>query len=86
MTGAGALRGSGDTRSPMVRGVTVVWLSVVLAWLGVRFFDQSLTWVWATFVISGPIAAIGNWRGFGRRAGRLIEEYGHEPLSAASRR
>ena len=84
MTGAGALRGSGDTRSPMFRGIAVVWLSVVLAWLGVKFFDQSITWVWATFIISAPIAAIGNWRGFSRRAKNLIQEFGHEPPLAAS--
>jgi Na+-driven multidrug efflux pump len=84
MTGAGALRGSGDTRSPMFRGIAVVWLSVVLAWLGVKFFDQSITWVWATFIITAPIAAIGNWRGFSRRAKNLIQEFGHEPPLATS--
>jgi len=83
MTGAGALRGSGDTRSPMIRGVTVVWLSVVLAWVGVHFFHQSITWVWATFIITGPITAIGNWRGFARRAKDLIQEHGPEPQTAS---
>lgn len=80
MVGAGALRGSGDTRSPMIRGVSVVWLSTVLAWLGVRFFDQSVTWVWATFIITAPIAAIGNWRGFARRTHTLSQEL--QPLAA----
>ena len=83
MSGAGALRGSGDTRSPMIRGVSAVWVSVLLAWLGVRFFDQSLTWVWATFIISAPIAAIGNWRDFARRSRSLIQEHGREPQAAA---
>ena len=59
----------------------VVWLSVVLAWLGVRFFDQSVTWVWATFIITAPIAAIGNRRGFARRAKDIIQEHGPEPLA-----
>jgi putative MATE family efflux protein len=85
MTGAGALRGSGDTRSPMIRGVSVVWLSVVLAWIGVHFLDQSITWVWATFIVTAPIAAIGNWRAFGRRAHRLGQEMGSTGFEAVSR-
>lgn len=83
LTGAGALRGSGDTRSPMVRGVAVVWLSVALAWVGVHYFDRSIGWVWFTFVLTAPIAAIGNWLDFNRRSKLLAQELGPEPLAAS---
>jgi Na+-driven multidrug efflux pump len=68
---AGALRGSGDTRSPMVRGVIAVWLSVLLGWIGVRFFDQSVAYVWGVFFVTLPIAVIGNLRAFHRRAVKM---------------
>src|SRR5215210_7532974 len=35
---SGALRGSGDTRTPLIIGASMMWLSVLLAWLGVDWF------------------------------------------------
>jgi Na+-driven multidrug efflux pump len=79
MVSAGALRGSGDTRGPMIRGVTTVWTAVALAWIGVRFFDLGISWVWATFIITAPISAIGNAIAFKRRMRMLGAEFDHHP-------
>jgi Na+-driven multidrug efflux pump len=79
MTSAGSLRGSGDTRSPMVRGVITVWLAVVLAFVGVHWFDMGIGWVWLTFLITSPISAVGNIRAFRRRSEALRHEFALDP-------
>jgi hypothetical protein len=38
-----------------------VWLALGLAWVAVRWFDGGLGLVWVTFLISAPLAGIGNW-------------------------
>ncbi|MBA2277533.1 MAG: MATE family efflux transporter [Chloroflexia bacterium] len=63
----GALRGSGDTRTPMVTRSISTWLAVALAWVWVAWFDGSLTAVWLAFLATAPIATIGNSRAFTRR-------------------
>lgn len=75
MSSAGAVRGSGDTRSPMIRGVAAVWGAVLLAWLGVHFFDQSIAWIWGTFIFTGLLPALGNWRAFRNRAEELTRAF-----------
>lgn len=75
LSSAGAVRGSGDTRSPMIRGVSAVWAAVALAWLGVHFLDQSIAWIWGTFIVTGLFPAIGNWRAFRKRAIELAREF-----------
>jgi putative MATE family efflux protein len=84
MSAAGAVRGSGDTRSPMVRGVSAVWLAVVLAWLGVNLLDQSIAWIWGTFILTGLIPALGNWRAFKRRVADLGRSFALDPLSSVA--
>ncbi len=74
MVSAGALRGSGDTRSPMLRGVAVVWLSVLIGWLAVSRFDQGVAFVWGIFGLTLPLAFIGNLRAFRRRSHQLERE------------
>lgn len=79
---AGTLRGSGDTRGPMYRGGLTIWTSVVLAFVGVHFFDLGIGWVWSTFLISAPISWIGNIIAFKRRMGMLRREaaaLAHQP-------
>ncbi len=51
---AGALRGTGDTRSPMVISGTMMWVMVGLAYLIMQIMP-SLTAVWAMFLLVGPI-------------------------------
>lgn len=84
MSSAGALRGSGDTRTPMLRGVAAVWLAVFIAWVGVRYFDQSIAWIWGTFIVTGLLPAFGNWRSFRKRSERLAREFRiADPIPAA---
>ena len=69
----GALRGSGDTRSPMVRGVLATWLTVGLAWLSVTFLDMGMGGIWGAYMVALPIAIIGNWRAFQQRTARSTQ-------------
>ena len=64
---AGALRGSGDTRTPMVTSALAVWLAVGMAWAWVRWFDGGLGAVWLTFFFTAPLAAAWNWLALRRR-------------------
>lgn len=63
----GALRGSGDTRTPMISSTIAVWLAVALSWVSVVVFDRGLGAVWLTFFVSAPIAAFYNLRVMRRR-------------------
>jgi multidrug resistance protein, MATE family len=59
---AGGLRGSGDTRTPLIIGASSLWLAVLLAWIGVKWFDAGMGWVWSSYVITtGPAAFIALW-------------------------
>jgi multidrug resistance protein, MATE family len=68
---SGSLRGSGDTRTPLIVGASTMWLSVFLAWVGVRWFDAGMGWVWTGFVLTSAPASILVWRIFRRR----IDDY-----------
>lgn len=75
---SGALRGSGDTRTPLLIGASTVWLSVLLAWVGVRWFDLGLGWVWTAFGITTvPASLLMLWI-FRRRVASY--ESGRRPL------
>jgi len=63
----GALRGSGDTRTPMIMGAVSVWSAVALAYVLVRWFDGGLGWVWLTFFFTAPLGAFGNWLALRKR-------------------
>lgn len=67
MVNGGSLRGSGDTRTPLVFNVSAVWAGVGLAWLLVTRFDAGIGSVWLTFFFTVPFAALGNWRSFQAR-------------------
>ena len=59
---SGSLRGSGDTRTPLIIGASTMWLSVLLAWIGVRFFGAGMGWVWSAFVLtSAPASFLMLW-------------------------
>jgi putative MATE family efflux protein len=71
MSATGALRGSGDTRSPMLRGIVATWITVSIGWVGVHFFDQGVAWVWGAYMFTQPFLFIGNQRAFQRRARKM---------------
>lgn len=59
---SGALRGTGDTRTPLILGASTMWASVLLGWIGVHFFGAGIAWVWLCFAITAaPIAALMYW-------------------------
>lgn len=61
MVNGGALRGSGDARTPMIVSAISVWAAVGLAYGVVTWFDGGLGSVWLTFAITSPLGALGNW-------------------------
>ncbi len=69
----GSLRGLGDARTPMIASTVSMWLAVTLAWVLVVYFDGTLTMVWATFLVTSPIAAIVNTFWFHRRLRSVTE-------------
>jgi multidrug resistance protein, MATE family len=70
----GSLRGLGDARTPMIASAISMWLAVALAWMIVVVFDGTLTMVWATFLVTSPIAAAVNTWAFGRRLRGVRED------------
>ena len=66
---SGSLRGSGDTRTPLIVGASTMWLSVLLAWIGVRWFDAGMGWVWTGFVLTSAPASLLSWWLFRQRIG-----------------
>jgi len=76
----GSLRGSGDTRSPMIRGALATWVAVGIAWLGVQFFDAGMEWIWGAYLFTLPPMIWGNWRAFKRRV--EPDTPGEEPVPA----
>lgn len=78
----GALRGMGDTRSPMVGSAIAIWGAVGLAYLMVSAFDRGLGTVWLSFLATAPLAALSNWIFFRRRMAAGISP----PLVGASGR
>jgi putative MATE family efflux protein len=58
---AGALRGTGDTRTPLVITGGLMWAAVAIAFVVVRL--APVLWaVWAAFLITGPIETYLFWR------------------------
>lgn len=64
---AGALRGAGNTRLPLVFNVFGMWFGVVLAFVVIRVADVSLPLIWALCVPGWAINALGVWIGFRRQ-------------------
>jgi MATE family multidrug resistance protein len=66
----GALRGTGDTVTPLVVEGLAVWTAVLLGLAAVHFYDVGLGTVWGMFIIVSPLAALANNRRFWRRLAR----------------
>ena len=74
----GALRGTGDTVTPLIVEAVGVWSAVLLGFVAVHFFDAGLGLVWGMFIIVSPVAAMVNGRRFRLRLER------HDLRSTAS--
>lgn len=66
----GALRGTGDTVTPLVVEAAAVWTAVTLGFAAVHYFDAGLGTVWAMFIVVSPLAALANNRRFWQRLSR----------------
>ncbi|MEN9933629.1 MAG: hypothetical protein RLZZ387_208 [Chloroflexota bacterium] len=53
----GALRGTGDTRTPLVISGTLMWVVVGLAYVGALVWPALAT-VWAAFLLAAPVEAL----------------------------
>ena len=58
---AGGMRGSGDTRNPMISSVLAIWLAVGLAFVAVRWFGAGLPVIWLMYTITAHFAGVRNW-------------------------
>lgn len=79
---SGSLRGSGDTRSPLIVGASTMWLSVLIAWIAVHRFDAGLGTVWMAFVVTTVPAAFAMWWVYQRRIREFAE--GRRPFPEVS--
>ncbi|MGH2615496.1 MAG: MATE family efflux transporter [Thermomicrobiales bacterium] len=66
---SGSLRGSGDTRTPLIIGASTMWVSVLIAWVAVRWFGGGLGMVWLAFVLTTAPASVLMWWAYRRRIG-----------------
>jgi multidrug resistance protein, MATE family len=71
MVQSGALRGTGDTRFPLIIGGAGMWTAVLLVWLTLTFIGGGLPAVWAAFLVTSPITATLTWRRFRHRVREL---------------
>jgi putative MATE family efflux protein len=71
MVRSGALRGTGDTRFPLLIGSVGIWSAVLLVWLTLTFIGGGLPAVWAAFLITSPVTALLTWRRFRQRVREL---------------
>jgi Na+-driven multidrug efflux pump len=62
---AGALRGAGDTRTPLLITGAMMWAAVAIGFVALRFLPQ-LWVVWAAFIITGPLETYLFWRAWRR--------------------
>ena len=64
---SGSLRGSGDTRTPLLIGASTMWLAVLIAYIAVRNFGSGLGTVWFGFVLTTAPASVLMWWAYRRR-------------------
>ena len=82
---SGSLRGSGDTRTPLLIGASTMWLSVLIAWIAVRWFGSGLGTVWLAFVLTTAPASVLMWWAYRRRIADFEQGRREVPdLSAAA--
>jgi Na+-driven multidrug efflux pump len=61
MVFAGALRGTGDTRTPLLITGISMWTGVGLGAIGMHLLPPSLTVIWGAFIITGPFEVLCFW-------------------------
>lgn len=86
MVQAGALRGTGDTRFPLIIGTAGMWTAVLLVWLALKFVGGGLATVWSAFLITSPVTSALMWRRFHSRIAELEAEMQDEDGPGAETR
>ena len=76
---SGALRGTGDTRYPLLIGSVGIWTTVALVWLGLSFRGGGLGMIWGAFLLTSPVTAALTWRRFRQRVHELEVETASDP-------
>jgi MATE family multidrug resistance protein len=71
MVQSGALRGTGDTRYPLLISTVGMWTTVLLVWLGLTFVGGGLVMVWGAFLITSPVTGGLSWLRFRHRVREL---------------
>ena len=71
MVQSGALRGTGDTRTPLAISTVGMWTTVLLVWLGLTFLGGGLVTVWGAFLLTSPITDGVSWLRFRHRVRTL---------------
>jgi len=74
MVQSGALRGTSDTRTPLLISSVGMWTTVLLVWLGLKFVGGGLGMFWGAFLITSPVTAGVTWLCFRRRVRELEAE------------
>jgi multidrug resistance protein, MATE family len=68
---AGALRGTGNTRFPLLVTGSSIWAAVGLAYLLIETIGGGLITIWAAFLALAPLMAFLMWRRFQRTVAEL---------------
>jgi multidrug resistance protein, MATE family len=68
---AGALRGTGNTRFPLLVTGVSIWASVALAFALIETLGGGLVSIWAAFLVLAPLMAFLMWRRFRRTVAEL---------------
>ena len=63
---AGALRGTGNTRFPLLVTGSSIWASVGLAFVLIETIGGGLVSIWAAFLVLAPVMSFFMWRRFRR--------------------
>jgi MATE family multidrug resistance protein len=74
MVQSGGLRGTGDTRFPLLMSASGMWTAVGIVWVLLTFVGGGLPIVWSAFLITSPITSFLTWRRFRQRIRTLSQE------------
>jgi putative MATE family efflux protein len=58
---AGALRGTGNTRTPLLITGVAIWAAVALGFANLNLFSHSLAGIWTAFLVVGPLETLCFW-------------------------
>lgn len=81
---AGALRGAGNTRLPLICNTLGMWLGVGLAFVLVKFYGAPLPAVWAVCIPGWALTALAVWIGFRRDGLTALADRDRVPALAAA--